>query len=191
MNRMQNGAQGLLPNGDNRDVLAWLLAHGYRGEVDLIYIDPPFESGADYIRAVELRDAERMGKLDGEAHSLGEQIQYTDIWGNDAYLQFMYERFLLLRELLSSTGSIYVHGNHERVHLLRCVLDEVFGAENFHNDIAWKHGPAKSHPENLAGSRTLYSFILKGLNTLGTSNTLRYPMPIGLVSPRRTSEVST
>lgn len=82
---------GLLFHGDNKDVLAWLLAHGYRGKVDLIYIDPPFDSGADYVRRVDLRGVSAR-KLEGEAHSLGEQIQYIDIWANDMYLQFMYER---------------------------------------------------------------------------------------------------
>jgi adenine-specific DNA-methyltransferase len=158
----ENEAQGLLFHGDNKDVLAWLLAHGYRGKVDLVYIDPPFDSGADYIRGVELRGVEKMERLDGESHSLGEQIQYTDIWDNDAYLQFMYERLLLLRELLSQTGSIYVHANHERVHLLRCLLDEVFGAENFHNDIVWKHGPAKSHPEYFGRIKDTILFYSKG-----------------------------
>ena len=91
---------GLLFHGDNKDVLAWLLAHGYRGKVHLIYIDPPFDSGADYIRKVSLRGMSTQA-IDGESYSLGEQIQYTDIWANDTYLQFMYERFLLLKELLT------------------------------------------------------------------------------------------
>jgi hypothetical protein len=66
--------QGLLFHGDNKDVLAWLLAHGYRGKVNLIYIDPPFDSGADYVRRVRLRGAKSLGQLEGEAYTLGEQI---------------------------------------------------------------------------------------------------------------------
>ena len=101
-----NTAQGLLFHGDNKDVLAWLLANGYRSKVDLIYIDPPFDSGADYVRKINLRGAS-LQSIDGEAHSLGEQIQYTDIWANDMYLQFMYERLLLLCIILgkSTTNS--------------------------------------------------------------------------------------
>lgn len=94
-------AQGLLFHGNNKDVLAWLLAHGYRGKMDLVYIDPPFDSGADYVRRVELRGMRRL-KLDGEPQTLGEQIQYTDIWANDSYLQFMYERLLLLKSYWQS-----------------------------------------------------------------------------------------
>jgi DNA modification methylase len=131
-------AQGLLFHGDNKDVLAWLLAHGYRGKVNLIYIDPPFDSGADYIRRVELRGLRSATKLSGDNHTLGEQIQYTDIWANDNYLQFIYERLLMIRELLAEDGSIYLHSDSHRTHHLRCLMDEVFGADNFRNDIVWK-----------------------------------------------------
>ena len=119
-------------------MLAWLLAHGYRSKVNLISIDPPFGSGADYVRRVELRGV-RTPKLGAEAYTLGEQIQYTDIWANDTYLQFMYERLLLLKELLTADGMIYLHCDWRRVHHLRCLLDEVFGSENFINEIVWKH----------------------------------------------------
>jgi hypothetical protein len=85
------GGGNLLFHGDNKDVLAWLLAHGYRGRVNLVYIDPPFDSGADYVRQVRLRGM-NIAKLVGETYTLGEQIQYIDIWANDTYLQFMYER---------------------------------------------------------------------------------------------------
>jgi len=132
----QSEARGLLFHGDNKDVLAWLLAHGYRGKVNLICIDPPYDSGADYVRQVQLRGV-AVPKLEGEVHSLGEQIQYTDIWSNDTYLQFMFERLLLLRELLHDAGTIYLHADWHRVHLLRCLLDEVFGSENFRNEIHW------------------------------------------------------
>ena len=87
---------GLLYHGDNKDVLAHLLANGFRGKVKLIYIDPPFDSGADYVRKVQLRGAKGTVKIDGEDYTLGEQVQYSDIWANDNYLQFMYERLLML-----------------------------------------------------------------------------------------------
>ena len=128
---------GLLFHGDNKEVLAHLLANGFRGKVNLIYIDPPFDSGADYVRKVELRDAKSATKLEGESYTLGEQIQYTDIWTNDNYLQFMYERLLLLKELLHENGSIYLHCDWHKNHLLRCIIDEVFGADRFRNEIIW------------------------------------------------------
>jgi len=129
----------LLFHGDNKEVLAHLLANGFRGKVNLIYIDPPFDSGADYVRKVSLRGAKGTAKVDGESYTLGEQIQYTDIWTNDNYLQFMYERLILLKECLTPDGSIFVHCDNRRMHHLRCLLDEVFGAEAFVNEIAWVH----------------------------------------------------
>ena len=133
---------GLLFHGDNKDVLAYLLANGFRGKVKLIYIDPPFDSGADYVRKVNLRGA--IDRLEGEEYSLGEQTQYTDIWANDNYLQFMYERFLLLKELLAEDGSLYLHCDWHKSHYLRSLLDEIFGAENIRNEIIWKRTSARS-----------------------------------------------
>lgn len=135
---------GLLFHGDNKDVLAHLLANGLRGQVKLIYIDPPFDSGADYVRKVQLRGTGGTTKIEGEEYTLGEQIQYTDIWANDNYLQFMYERLMLLRELLANDGSIYVHCDVNKSHHLRCLMDEVFGAENLRNEIVWQRVAARS-----------------------------------------------
>ncbi len=130
---------GLLFHGDNKEVLAHLLANGFRGKVNLIYIDPPFDSGADYVRKVSLRGPRGTAKLDGEGYTLGEQLQYTDIWANDNYLQFMYERLLLLKELLADGGSIFLHCDSTKGHHLRCLMDEVFGAEKFLNEIVWSY----------------------------------------------------
>ena len=150
---------GLLFNGDNKEVLAHLLANGFRGKVNLIYIDPPFDSGADYVRKVSLRGAEGTVKLEGASYTLGEQIQYTDIWANDNYLQFMYERLLLLKELLASNGSIVVHCDWNVVHLLRCVLDEIFLSQNFVNEVVWHHAV-------IGAGRGIYRRLPKAHETL-------------------------
>jgi len=76
-------------------------------------------------------------RVAGEGYTLGEQIQYSDIWANDNYLQYMYERLLLLKELLKDGGILVVHCDWKKVHHLRCILDEVFGAESFRNEIFW------------------------------------------------------
>ncbi|MBN1975327.1 MAG: site-specific DNA-methyltransferase [Sedimentisphaerales bacterium] len=128
-----------LIHGDNKEVLATLLANGYRGKINLIYIDPPFDSGADYVRKVSLRGITGEAKIEGENYTFGEQIQYTDIWANDNYLQFMYERLLLLKELLASNGLLFLHCDTAKNYHLRCLLDEVFGANNFANEIIWKY----------------------------------------------------
>lgn len=117
---------GLLFHGDNLEVLHHLLEHGYRGRVKLVYIDPPFDSGADYARRILPR---------GDGKWLGEQTQYSDVWADDRYLQFIYERLWPLRELLAEDGALYLHCNSARSHHLRALLDEVFGAEQFRNQI--------------------------------------------------------
>ena len=120
--------------GDNLQVLAHLLKE-YRGEIDLIYIDPPFDSKAEYVKKVKIRGE----KVEGEQHSLLEEKQYTDIWEKDEYLQFMYERLLIMRELLADTGSIYLHCDWHKGAFLRLIMDEVFGEENFVNEIIWNY----------------------------------------------------
>ncbi len=119
--------------GDNLQVMSHLLKK-YRGKVDLIYIDPPFDSKADYKRKIELR-----GRQATNDKTAFEEKQYTDIWSNDEYLQFMYERLILMRELLSDKGSIYLHCDWHKSQYLRCIMDEVFGQENFINEIVWQY----------------------------------------------------
>jgi len=134
-------------------VLAHLLANGFRGKVNLVYIDPPFDSGADYVRKVTLRGPKATAKIDGESYVLGEQIQYTDIWANDNYLQFMYERLLLLKELLTHDGSLFLHADSGRGHQLKLVLDEVFGQSNFRNELIVKRRITKNLQEQFDAIR--------------------------------------
>lgn len=117
--------------GDNLQVMSHLLKE-FRGKVDLIYIDPPFDSKADYKKKISVREQNVL--TDSTSF---EEKQYGDIWINDEYLQFMYERLILLRELLSDNGSIFVHCDWHKVHQLRCLLDEIFGVANFVNEIIW------------------------------------------------------
>ena len=155
---------GLLYHGDNKDVLAHLLANGFRGKVKLIYIDPPFDSGADYVRKVQLRGVRGTVKIDGEDYTLGEQIQYRDIWANDTYLQFMYERLLILRELLAEDGSLYLHCDWKRSHFLKVILDEIFGADNCRNEIIWKRTSARSDSNFYNHIHDALFFYSKGNN---------------------------
>jgi len=135
--------QNLLLWGDNKDILATLLEQGFRGKIDLIYIDPPFMSGADYARKVELRGIKE-SRTNLDDADLIQQTMYFDMWKNDAYLQFMYERLMLLKELLSETGSIYVHLDWHVGHYVKLLMDEIFGQENLVNEIIWCYtGPTK------------------------------------------------
>lgn len=123
--------------GDNLQVMSHLLKD-CRGKIDLIYIDPPFDTKADYKKKIRVRG---LGKAENDVSSF-EEKQYGDIWTNDEYLQFMYERLLLMRELLSDAGSIFLHCDWHKSHHLRCLMDEVFGVDHFINEIAWcYYGP--------------------------------------------------
>lgn len=128
--------------GDNLQVMSHLLKE-YRGQVKLVYIDPPFDSKADYKRTITLR-----GKSVTSNRSAFEEKQYSDIWTNDEYLQYMYERLILLRELLADDGSIWLHCDSGRNSYLRIIMDEIFGSESFVNEIVWRrtgtHGTSRS-----------------------------------------------
>lgn len=124
--------------GDNLQVMSHLLKE-FRGKVDLIYIDPPFDSKADYRKKIKLK------QKDVESSNTSfEEKQYSDIWSNDEYLQFMFERLILMRELLSEEGAIYLHCDYRKSHELRCLLDEVFGKDKFLNSMVWMFGTRSS-----------------------------------------------
>ncbi len=140
--------------GDNLQVMSHLLKN-YRGQVDLVYIDPPFDSKADYKKKISLK-----GKSAKNDSTSFEEKQYMDIWTNDEYLQFMYERLILIKELLAEDGSIYVHCDWHKNHYLRCILDEVFGSSRFRNEIIWsyfgfKRATSKKFPQK---HDTIYSY---------------------------------
>jgi site-specific DNA-methyltransferase (adenine-specific)/adenine-specific DNA-methyltransferase len=117
--------------GDNIQVIGHLLKE-YRGKIDLIYIDPPFDSKKNYKKKIKLK-----GKKNNNDINTFEEKQYSDTWTGDDYLQFMYERLIVLRELLSETGSIYLHCDPHKSHYLKVIMDSIFGQENFLNDISW------------------------------------------------------
>ncbi|TFG21091.1 MAG: site-specific DNA-methyltransferase [Promethearchaeota archaeon] len=118
----------LLFQGDNMSVLQEL-REKMKGMIDLVYIDPPFMKNTSFYRQVCLRG------IDNEVSY--KQKQYSDTWELDTYLQFLYERFYLLKDLLSDSGSIYVHLDEDAAHYIKLILDEVFGRENFRRQIIW------------------------------------------------------
>ena len=120
--------------GDNLQVMSHLLKT-YRGKIDLIYIDPPFDSRADYKKRIALGSEE----VENDRTAF-EEKQYTDIWTNDEYLQFMYERLVLMKELLAEDGSIYLHCDPTMSHYLKVLMDtQIFSRDQFRNEIIWAY----------------------------------------------------
>lgn len=149
--------------GDNLQVMSHLLKD-YRGKVNLIYLDPPFDSKADYKKKIELR-----GKSATTDSTTFEEKQYGDIWTNDEYLQFMYERLILCRELLADNGSIYLHCDWHRDHFLRNIMDEVFGSTNFEREIIWSIETSsgfKSQTNNWIRGHDVILFYSKNVNRI-------------------------
>jgi len=133
---------------DKKYVLPSLLGE-FAGSVDLIYIDPPFDTGADFSFQVQV-DGEEFKK----APSIIEQKAYRDTWGRglDSYVQWMYETLVLLHEVLSETGSIYVHLDWHIGHYVKVLLDEVFGKDNFRNEIVWQNANSKNYTSSTFSS---------------------------------------
>ena len=125
--------------GENLNYIKWLISKGYTGKINLIYIDPPFFSGSDYAASIKLKDDTSI------------KVQaYGDIWNNNLkeYLIVQLARVIGMRELLSEDGSIWVHLDHHVSHYFKILLDEIFGRENFVNEIIWQYksgGSGKRH----------------------------------------------
>ena len=135
--------------GDKKYILPSLLDE-FAGKVNLIYIDPPFNVGADFSFTATIADnpdTEEDDKAEFlKEPSLIEQKAYRDTWGRglDSYMQWLYETVTILRELLAENGSFYLHIDYNMAHYAKVILDEVFGIENFQNEIIWKRTTARS-----------------------------------------------
>ena len=129
--------------GDCISTCAYLRDKGIK--VDLVYIDPPFASGADYAKKIYLRRnpkiAEAIEKsemdLDIDEFKQFEEKMYGDIWDKEKYLSWMYENLLAIRSIMSEDASIYVHLDWHIVHYVKILMDEIFGEDNFRNEIVW------------------------------------------------------
>lgn len=136
-------SDNLILRGECVSACAYLKDQGI--EVDLVYIDPPFASGADYAKKVYLRRnpkvAEAVAKaeteLDNEELRAFEETMYGDVWDKELYLNWMYENLLAIKSVMSPTASIYVHLDWHIGHYVKILMDEIFGEENFRNEIIW------------------------------------------------------
>ena len=140
--------------GDNKLVMASLLQE-FKGKVDLIYIDPPFDVGADFTMSVAIGDGKEEVEKD---QSTLEMVAYRDIWGKgaDSYLHMLHERLSLARELLAERGSIWVHVGPQVTHTVKSLLDDIYGRDNFRGSVAWKRsagaGSSKAISKKLAAN---------------------------------------
>jgi DNA modification methylase len=133
--------------GDNLLAMQALLTQGYEGKINLIYIDPPFDSKADYSHKMTITPSPLVGKGRGEGieftkePSVIERLAYKDTWagGTDSYLDMLYPRLQLMKRLLAEDGSIYVHCDWHIAHYIKIIMDEVFGKDNFRNEIVWHY----------------------------------------------------
>jgi adenine-specific DNA-methyltransferase len=127
--------------GDNKLVMSSLIKQGWAGKINLIYIDPPFFTGADFTVRTKVGDEQ----IEKEP-SVIEERAYKDTWsgGIASYLKYMSERLDLMRELLSENGSIYVHLDWHCGHYVKVLMDEIFGYENFKNEMVWVYSGATS-----------------------------------------------
>ncbi len=164
----EEGWRNKLIWGDNKLVMSSLLEK-FAGKINLIYIDPPFATGADFKFKIQIGDkAEEITK----EHSIIEEKAYRDTWGRglDSYLQMMYERLVLMKELLAENGSIYVHLDWHVGHYVKVMMDEIFGYENFINEIIWFFKGTTNSPRQYADKHDTILFYVKNKITNYTFN---------------------
>lgn len=138
-------SDNMIIHGECVSACAYLKEQGIK--VDLVYIDPPFASGADYAKKIYIRrnplvakaiqEAER--ELEDEELKAFEEKMYGDIWDKEKYLNWMYENLMAIRSVMSENASIYVHLDWHIVHYVKILMDEIFGEDNFCNDITWHY----------------------------------------------------
>ena len=146
-------SDNIVMRGECLSACAYLKEHDIK--VDLVYIDPPFASGADYAKKVFVRRNPKVaeaiheaeGELDIDELRAFEEKMYGDIWDKERYLNWMYENLCAIKAVMSDTASIYVHLDYHIGHYVKILMDEIFGEQNFRNEIIWKRATAHSDAE--------------------------------------------
>lgn len=141
----ENKDGNLVIQGECVSACAYLKEQGI--QVDLVYIDPPFASGADYAKKVYLRRNPKVAEVIAQAEQeleiddlkAFEEKMYGDVWDKEKYLNWMYENLMAIESVMSETASIYVHLDWHIVHYVKILMDEIFGEDNFRNDIVWHY----------------------------------------------------
>jgi adenine-specific DNA-methyltransferase len=139
----ENTAGNMVIRGECISACAYLKERGI--QVDLVYIDPPFASGADYAKKVYIRRnpkvaeaiAQAEQELDIDELKAFEEKMYGDVWDKEKYLSWMYENLMAIKSVMSETASIYVHLDWHIGHYVKILMDEIFGEDKFRNEIIW------------------------------------------------------
>lgn len=142
--KAEKAKENLVIRGECVSACAYLKEKGIL--VDLVYIDPPFASGADYSKTVYIRQNPKLAKalkqaeeeLDIEDLKSFEEKMYGDVWDKEKYLNWMYENLCAIKSVMSETASIYVHLDYHIGHYVKILMDEIFGEDNFRNEIIWR-----------------------------------------------------
>lgn len=166
----KNPDGNLIIRGECVSACAYLKDKGI--SVDLVYIDPPFASGADYAKKVYIRrnpkvaEAMRQAEteLDVEELKAFEEKMYGDIWDKERYLNWMYENLMAIKSVMSDTASIYVHLDWHIGHYVKVLMDEVFGEDNFRNEIVWKRSTAHNDSTGFANLHDSIFYYSKSLD---------------------------
>ncbi|HOV92443.1 MAG TPA: site-specific DNA-methyltransferase [Candidatus Kapabacteria bacterium] len=150
--------KNLLIWGDNKLVMSSFIKQGWAGKINLIYIDPPFFTGSDFTVRTKVGNEEVK-----KEPSIIEERAYRDTWsgGIASYLKYMYERLVLMRELLAENGSIYVHLDWHVGHYVKVMMDEIFGYDNFVNDITWHYFMGGKSPNMFGRKHDIILFYSK------------------------------
>jgi len=158
--------------GDNKYIMSSLIRQGFAGKIDLIYIDPPFATGADFSVPVTIGDVDTIKEA-----SILEQIAYRDTWGKGliSYLQMMYERLVLMKELLSNEGTIYVHMDWHVGHYVKIIMDEIFDRDNFLNDIIWNYKAGAVGKKTFGKKHDIILRYSKSNNVIFNADLIRIP----------------
>jgi adenine-specific DNA-methyltransferase len=176
----ENKDGDLVIRGECVSACAYLKEQGI--PVDLVYIDPPFASGADYAKKVYLRRnpkvaeaiAQAEQELDIEELKAFEEKMYGDVWDKEKYLNWMYENLMAIKSVMSETASIYVHLDYHIGHYMKVLMDEIFGEDNFRNEIVWKRATAHSDAEFYGNNFDCIYFYTKSQENY-TFNTVYQP----------------
>lgn len=160
-------SDNLVMRGECLSACAYLKEHDIK--VDLVYIDPPFASGADYAKKVYVRRNPKVAEAIHEAESemdidelrAFEEKMYGDIWDKERYLNWMYENLCAIKAVMSDTASIYVHLDYHIGHYVKILMDEIFGEQNFRNEIIWKRSTAHSDAEFFGNNYDCIYFYTK------------------------------